>query len=101
MQADEILYTKNRRAYVKISEEGKVIFSIPERWKQNRKLLAELEEKADQLLKRFEKRTRLEKWNAEGIFLFGERVRWEEVPEFDRLKQKQRKTKRESFSRSS
>jgi predicted metal-dependent hydrolase len=75
-----ITYTRNRRAYVKISEEGNVLFMIPNRRKTDAKLLRELFEMATVMWVRYQQRPKLEKRNEEGIMLFGEWVEWEESP---------------------
>ena len=76
-----ISYTRNRNAYVKISEEGMVIFSIPQRLKADAKLLRQLFDKAESMRNRYSTRPKLVKWNEEGIMLFGELVTWSDFQE--------------------
>jgi hypothetical protein len=73
-----LIYTHNRSSSIKISEEGNVFFMIPQRYKTDAKLLRQLFEKAEKMRERYQKRPKLEKWNEEGILLFGEWVPWEE-----------------------
>ena len=72
-------YTSNKNAYVRISEEGKVVFRIPQWLKHDEELFHKLHEKAEILRKRHESRPKIEKRNEEGVLLFGEFVPWEEV----------------------
>ena len=70
----EILYSSNRNAYIKISDKGTVIFSIPKRYKHDQAFFSQLFEKAQPLRSRYQQRPKLEKQNAEGLQLFGEWV---------------------------
>ena len=74
-----IEYTSNKNAYVKISEEGKVVFRIPQWLKNDSWLFQKLYEKAELLRKKHESRPKIEKRNEEGVLLFGEFVPWKEV----------------------
>ncbi|MDR2415536.1 MAG: M48 family metallopeptidase [Candidatus Peribacteria bacterium] len=67
-----ITYTYNRNAYIRISNEGTVLFRIPQRCKSNQQLLHQLFQKADLLRKRHQTHSKIEKRNEEGLFLFGE-----------------------------
>ncbi|MDR2190642.1 MAG: M48 family metallopeptidase [Candidatus Peribacteria bacterium] len=67
-----ITYTHNRNAYIKISDKGSVLFSIPHRLKHNQPFLHQLHQKAETLRKRHQSRTKIEQHNAEGIFILGE-----------------------------
>jgi hypothetical protein len=73
-----IIYTRNRNAYIKISKEGKLVFMIPQRYKADVALRSQLFEKAETMRKRYQTRPKVEKWNEDGILLFGEWVLWEE-----------------------
>ena len=69
-----ITYTSNRNAYIRVSEQGEVIFTIPKRCKYDQKFLNQLFIKAEKLRIRHQQRPKLEKRNDEGILLFGEWV---------------------------
>jgi predicted metal-dependent hydrolase len=57
-----------------------VLFTIPQRYKNDQKLLHQLFENAEHMRKKYQLRPKLEKRNEEGLLLFGERVSWEETP---------------------
>ncbi|MDR0651645.1 MAG: M48 family metallopeptidase [Candidatus Peribacteria bacterium] len=67
-----ITYTYNRNAYIRISDKGTILFTIPQRCKSDQKLLYQLFKKADLLRKRHQMRPKIEKQNEEGLLLFGE-----------------------------
>jgi predicted metal-dependent hydrolase len=71
-------YTHNRNAYIKISAEGTVLFTIPQRCKHDEKLMQSLFEKGEKMRKRYHCRPKLAQRNDEGIQLFGEWIPWEE-----------------------
>jgi hypothetical protein len=73
-----ITYTHNRNAYIRISNEGIVLFTIPQRCKSDKKLLHQLHKKADLLRKRYQTRPKIEKRNEEGLWLFGEWIERED-----------------------
>jgi predicted metal-dependent hydrolase len=67
-----ITYTHNRNAYIRVSDTGTVLFTIPQRCKNDQKLFNQLLEKAELLRKRHQTRPKVERWNEEGLLLFGE-----------------------------
>jgi predicted metal-dependent hydrolase len=67
-----ITYTRNRNAYIRVSDEGTVLFTIPQSCKSDQKLLHQLFQKADLLRRRHQTRPKIEKQNEEGLLLFGE-----------------------------
>jgi predicted metal-dependent hydrolase len=73
-----ITYTHNRNAYIKVLDTGSVLFTIPQRCKNDKTLLHQLFQKAETLRKRHQNRPKVEKRNAEGIVLFGEWMKREE-----------------------
>ncbi|MDR3168371.1 MAG: hypothetical protein LBU27_01005 [Candidatus Peribacteria bacterium] len=74
-----ITYTRNRNAYIKISSEGTVLFTIPQRCKRDEKFIQSLFSKGEKLWERYQTRPKLEKWNDQGLQLFGEWIPWEET----------------------
>ncbi|MDR2540921.1 MAG: M48 family metallopeptidase [Candidatus Peribacteria bacterium] len=74
-----ITYTRNRNAYIRVSPEGTVLFTIPQRCKHNEKFVQKLMEKGEKMWIRHQARPKVEKWNEEGVMLFGEWVSWEET----------------------
>jgi hypothetical protein len=79
MFSHTITYTHNRNAYIKISSDGTVVFLIPRRYKRDETLLQSLFEKGEKLRTRYQTRPKLEKWNDQGLQLFGEWIPWEET----------------------
>ena len=75
----EIILTKNKNAYIKISPEGKVLFYLPQRLQGEQELWQILVQKAEKLRKKHQARPKIEKRNEQGVLLFGEFVEWEEI----------------------
>jgi predicted metal-dependent hydrolase len=73
-----ITYTRNRNAYIRVSPEGTILFTIPNRCKRDEKFVQSLMEKGEKMRKRHNTRPKVEKWNEEGVMLFGEWVSWED-----------------------
>jgi predicted metal-dependent hydrolase len=73
-----LIYTSHRKVHIRISPQGELVFTIPQRYKNDEKFLHQLFEHADKMWQRYQKRTIVKKWDAEGIQLFGEFVTWEE-----------------------
>ncbi|MDR0860174.1 MAG: hypothetical protein LBO09_04260 [Candidatus Peribacteria bacterium] len=80
-----ITYTHNRNAYIRVSPEGTVLFTIPQRCKNNQKFVQSLMEKGEKMRIRHHARPKVEKRNEEGVMLFGEWVSWEEITRFQKI----------------
>ncbi|MBQ7074343.1 hypothetical protein IJM86_04765 [bacterium] len=59
----KIVITTNKNAYIKISNEGEIIFQIPKRYQSNQNFFQILEEKAEKLRKKYQSRPKIEKRN--------------------------------------
>jgi len=75
----ELILTRNKNAYIKISPEGKVLFYLPQRLQGDQELWQILVQKAEKLRKKHQARPKIEKRNEQGVLLFGEFVEWEEI----------------------
>ena len=75
----ELILTRNKNAYIKISPEGKVLFYLPQRLQGDQELWQILVQKAENLRKKHQARPKIEKRNEQGVLLFGEFVEWEEI----------------------
>ncbi len=75
----ELILTRNKNAYIKISPEGKVLFYLPQRLQGDQELWQILVQKAEKLQKKHQARPKIEKRNEQGVLLFGEFVEWEEI----------------------
>lgn len=75
----EIILTKNKNAYIKISPEGKVLFYLPQRLQGEQELWQILVQKAEKLRNKHQSRPKIEKRNDKGVLLFGEFVDWEDI----------------------
>jgi hypothetical protein len=74
-----VIYTRNRNAYAKVQGDGSLLFSIPQRCKHNQTMFNSLLQQGEKLYQRHAQRPQLQKWDTEGVYLFGERVAWEEL----------------------
>ena len=75
----KIVITTNKNAYIKISNEGEIIFQIPKRYQSNQNFFQILEEKAEKLRKKYQSRPKIEKRNDQWILIFWEFVEWNNV----------------------
>ena len=76
-----VVYTRNRNAYVKIQEDGTLLFSVPQRYRYHQKelnvLLDQLFEIGEKLYQRHSLRPKLDKRDEQWVLLFGEKVAWD------------------------
>jgi len=61
----QIIYTRNRNAYAKITQQGTILFSIPKRLQHNERFFSELHQKAEKLRLRHQKQNIIQQQNAE------------------------------------
>ena len=59
----KIILTTNKNAYIKISNEGEIIFQIPNRYKNDQDFFKILQKKAEKLRKKYQSRPKIEKRN--------------------------------------
>lgn len=75
----QITWTNNKNAYIKISDQGEVLFYIPQRLKNDQELWEILQKKARKLRQKHQSRPKIEKRNEKGVLLFGEFIEREEI----------------------
>lgn len=77
----EIIVKKGiKNGYVRVSDEGKILITLPYHWRNDQKLIQELSKKGAWLLEHHKTRTFHRAIDAEGILLFGERVLFSDLP---------------------
>ncbi len=75
----KIILTTNKNAYIKISNEGEIIFQIPNRYKNDQDFFEILQKKAEKLRKKYQSRPKIEKRNDQWVLIFWEFVEWNNV----------------------